>query len=86
LEESVLRYLRRPEIRETDGSSGEPRVSRLKLAQPKEEMGKLDARGRRMLARPMARYRSPILTAARRQRAGAGSGVVGYNVHVAGII
>ena len=81
MEESVLRYLRRLEIRsETD------RVSRLKLAQLKEEMGELDAHGRRMLARPMARYRSPILTAARRQRAGAGSGVVGYNVHVAGII
>jgi len=76
--------LRRLEIRsKTDGGSGEPRISRLKLAQLKEEMGKLNAHGRRMLARPTARYRSPILTAARWQRAGAGSGVVGYNVHVA---
>jgi len=78
----VLRYLRRLEIRsETDGSAGEPHLE-VKLAQLKEEMGKLTAHGRRMVARPMAGSRPPILTAARWQRTGAGSGVVGYN-HVA---
>ncbi len=58
----------------SEGEAGE--------ARRRDEAPRTPTRGRCWL-RPISRYRSPIPTAARWQRSGRGSGVVGYNVQVA---
>jgi transposase len=87
LEESVLRYLRQLETADRQEPSEALAIKaahlKEKLAKLKEEMGKLDAHERRMLASPDGQISLTDPDSRSMATSGRGSGVVGYNVQVA---
>ena len=87
LEESVLRYLRQLETADrqepTEALAIKAAHLKEKLAKLKEEMGKLDAHERRMLASPDGQISLTDPDSRSMATSGRGSGVVGYNVQVA---
>ena len=87
LEESVLRYLRQLETADrqepTDALAIKATHLKEKLAKLKEEMGKLDAHEKLMLASPDAQVSLTDPDSRSMATSGRGSGVVGYNVQVA---
>jgi transposase len=87
LEESVLRYLRQLETADrqepTDALATKSAHLKEKLAKLKEEMGKLDAHEKLMLASPDAQVSLTDPDSRSMATSGRGSGVVGYNVQVA---
>ena len=87
LEESVLRYLRQLETADrqepTQALAIKAAHLKEKLAKLKEEMGKLDAHERRMLASPDGQISLTDPDSRSMATSGRGSGVVGYNVQVA---
>jgi transposase len=87
LEESVLRYLRQLETADrqepTEALAIKAAHLREKLAKLKEEMGKLDAHEKRMLASPDGQISLTDPDSRSMATSGRGSGVVGYNVQVA---
>jgi hypothetical protein len=87
LEESVLRYLRQLETADrqepTEALAIKAAHLEEKLAKLKEEMGKLDAHERRMLASPHGQISLTDPDSRSMATSGRGSGVVGYNVQVA---
>jgi hypothetical protein len=87
LEESVLRYLQQLETADrqepTEALANKTAHLKEKLATLKEEIGKLDAHERRMLASPDAQISLTDPDSRSMATSGRGSGVVGYNVQVA---
>jgi hypothetical protein len=87
LEESVLRYLRQLETADrqepTEALAIKAAHLTEKLAKLKEEMSKLDAHERRMLASPDGQISLTDPDSRSMATSGRGSGVVGYNVQVA---
>ncbi|RTL65957.1 MAG: IS1182 family transposase [Hyphomicrobiales bacterium] len=87
LEESVLRYLRQLETADrqepTDALATKAAHLKDKRAKLKEEMGKLEAHEKLMLASPDAQVSLTDPDSRSMATSGRGSGVVGYNVQVA---